>query len=87
MYYVIVLESQKDGRYYIGATAEIEDQLKRHNAGETRSTRPFLPYKIVYTEAFSNLAEARRREIASIYNKELSKIDTVILPVERPYVK
>ncbi|MCM8832211.1 MAG: UDP-4-amino-4,6-dideoxy-N-acetyl-beta-L-altrosamine transaminase [Candidatus Omnitrophica bacterium] len=29
----------------------------------------------------------RRREIVQIYNKELSKIEEVILPLERPYVK
>jgi len=29
----------------------------------------------------------RRREIVEIYNKELSKIDEIILPKERPYVK
>ena len=28
-----------------------------------------------------------RRKIVEIYNKELSKIDKIILPVERPYVK
>jgi UDP-4-amino-4,6-dideoxy-N-acetyl-beta-L-altrosamine transaminase len=29
----------------------------------------------------------RRRKLVSIYNKELSKIDKIILPVEKPYVK
>ena len=29
----------------------------------------------------------RRREIVSIYNKELSGIDEIILPIEKPYVK
>ena len=29
----------------------------------------------------------RRRELVSIYNKELFKIDKIILPVEKPYVK
>jgi len=29
----------------------------------------------------------RRRELVSIYNKELSKMDKIILPVEKPYVK
>ena len=29
----------------------------------------------------------RRREIVEIYNKELSKIDEIILPEEKPYVK
>ena len=29
----------------------------------------------------------RRREIVKIYNQELSKIDEIILPKEKPYVK
>lgn len=30
---------------------------------------------------------SRRREIVNIYNKELSKVSEVILPVEKPYIK
>ncbi len=30
---------------------------------------------------------SRRREIVNIYNKELSKVGEVILPVEKPYIK
>lgn len=29
----------------------------------------------------------RRKEIVNIYNRELSKIDEIILPIEKPYVK
>jgi len=78
VYYVYVLESQKDGRYYVGATADIKDRLKRHNAGETKSTKPYLPYKIVHIETFSSLSTARKRETEIKKRKSRKYIDNLI---------
>jgi len=78
MYYVYVLKSIKDGRYYIGATANIVDRLRRHNAGETKSTKPYLPYKVIYTESFSNLSNARKRETEIKKHKSRKYIDNLI---------
>jgi len=62
MYYIYVLRSDKNGHYYVGSTGNIEKRLKRHNTGEVKSTKPFIPYKLVYRERYQNLNEARRRE-------------------------
>ena len=61
MFYVYVLES-KNGKYYIGSTRVPGDRLKAHNAGKIRSTKAFVPYKLIYKEVYSTYTEARKRE-------------------------
>ncbi|MCU0641746.1 MAG: GIY-YIG nuclease family protein [Candidatus Margulisbacteria bacterium] len=63
MFYVYVLESERNGKYYVGSTAQPEDRLKAHNAGKVRSTKAYLPYRIIHKEAFLTYTEARRREL------------------------
>jgi putative endonuclease len=62
MYYVYILKSLKDGKYYIGSTSNLENRLSFHNAGRQRSTRYRTPFILVYTEAFSDKHTAEKRE-------------------------
>jgi len=62
MYYVYILKSCKNGRYYIGCTSNIEKRLSEHNKGKTKSTRLFMPWKLIYNECFSDKHLAFRRE-------------------------
>ena len=62
MYVVYVIRSLKDGKCYTGCTSDIEDRLKRHNAGRVRSTKNRRPFQLEYTEQFETLSEARKRE-------------------------
>lgn len=62
MFYVYVLKSLVTERCYIGHTAELEKRLAEHNRGKTRSTKGYLPWKVVYTEKFETKSEAFRRE-------------------------
>ena len=61
-YCFYILQSEKDGSYYLGQTANLEDRLKRHNQGRSRYTRNRGPWKLVYQEEFSSRSEAVRRE-------------------------
>ena len=81
MYYVYVLESLKNGRYYVGVTANLEDRLKRHNARENRSTSPYAPYIIRHTESFPTLKEARKRE-SDIKNKKSRQFIDKLIAVQ-----
>ncbi|MBI5673640.1 MAG: GIY-YIG nuclease family protein [Nitrospirae bacterium] len=40
----------------------MEKRLKEHNSGRVKSSRPYRPYKILYTQAFPTLIEARQAE-------------------------
>lgn len=62
MFYLYILHSTKNGRYYVGSCADISKRLNKHNSGLVRSTKFYLPWKIVYTEEYKTLPEARKRE-------------------------
>ncbi len=62
MYYTYIIQSEKNGRYYIGHTADIEQRIIRHNAGATPSTKAARPWKLVYAEEYSTKSEAYNRE-------------------------
>jgi len=64
-YYVYILESIKDGRYYIGSTLDVEKRLKFHNAGKQRSKKYRIPIRIVCTEELPDKKTDLRREIGS----------------------
>ena len=61
-YYVYILKSLKDGKYYIGSTSDIAARLAYHNAGKQRSTKNRIPFILVYFETFQNRSEAEMRE-------------------------
>ena len=62
MFYVYVLKSETTGRRYIGSSANLEDRLRRHNAGHSKATKHGAPWKLVHRETFATRAEAARRE-------------------------
>jgi putative endonuclease len=61
-YFVYILQSLKDGKYYIGFTSDLQKRLIFHNAGKQRSTRNRIPLKLVYSESFFSKSEALKRE-------------------------
>ncbi len=63
-YLVYILQSFKNGKYYIGHTNNIKNRLHRHNTARVKSTKKYLPWKIVHTEIYSTKSEAYRRELA-----------------------
>ncbi|HPR61504.1 MAG TPA: GIY-YIG nuclease family protein [Prolixibacteraceae bacterium] len=62
-HYVYILYSEHFGRYYIGSCQNIEERLLRHNSGATPSTKPYRPWKVVYTETLENKSDALKREL------------------------
>jgi len=65
MYKVYILQSIKDGKYYIGCTRNLERRFLEHNRGQTKSTKNRRPFRLVYVEFFKDkhLASKREREI------------------------
>jgi len=62
MYYVYVLLSLKDDKFYIGFTADLKRRLKEHNSGKNISTKSRRPLKLIYYEAHLSKLDAERRE-------------------------
>ena len=61
-HYVYVLQSQKDGMFYVGYTKDILKRLDQHNSGQVQSTKERMPMKLVYWEGCINQQDATRRE-------------------------
>ena len=61
-YYVYSLRSQKDGKYYIGSTSDVEARLRFHNAGLQRSTKSRIPFELVHQETHDSKQVALQRE-------------------------
>jgi putative endonuclease len=59
---VYVIQSEIDGRLYKGQTSDIDKRIKEHNSGKTKSTKGFVPSKLVYLETFGTREEAVLRE-------------------------
>ena len=75
MFTVYALKSAKDGRIYVGLTANPIQRLKEHNSGLVFSTKGYRPWNLFYQENFKTRIEARIREkqLKSGYGKEFLK--------------
>ncbi len=62
-YYVYILQSSKNQSLYVGYTSDLRKRFKQHNAGLSRATKPFIPYKLIFYEAFLNRVDAKNREV------------------------
>ena len=63
MHYIYILESEKNGRYYIGSTNNLERRLAEHNGGKTKSLKYIRPLKVVFKQEFATIGEVRSWEI------------------------
>lgn len=62
MYYVYILKSLKTGELYKGLTANVDQRLKSHLAGKTKSTRIRLPVELMHVEICNTRQDARKLE-------------------------
>ena len=61
-YYVYVLRSFKDGKFYTGYTTNITNRIAEHNAGKVISTKKRIQFELVYREGCLNQQDATSRE-------------------------
>ncbi len=62
MYFVYILQSNRDETYYIGQTENLKKRLEQHNLGISKYTKTKRPWKIVYIEEFKTRKNALSRE-------------------------
>lgn len=62
MFYVYILKSLKDEKFYIGSTGDLEKRIKRHNAGKNIATCHRRPFEFIHSEIYNTRAEALQRE-------------------------
>ena len=74
-YFVYILRSSLDGKFYTGYTSDINKRLAEHNSGKVESTRKRIPFELVYFEYCLNLYDALNREkyLKTTYGKRYIK--------------
>lgn len=62
-YYVYMLFSEKDHKFYVGYSKNLRQRITQHNNGEVKSTKNRRPLKLIHYEYFINEKDAKMREI------------------------
>lgn len=70
-YFVCVLLSKKEKKFYTGFTSSLTERINEHNSGKVNSTRGRTPFDLVYYEVCFNKQDALPREkyLKSTYGK------------------
>jgi putative endonuclease len=61
-YFVYILESEVNGKYYIGQTEDLQERVKRHNSGKNKYTRLYIPWELRWWKKFNTRSEAVKEE-------------------------
>ena len=62
MYQVYAIASIHRKFVYVGLTSDLEKRVLRHNSGFEKTTKPYLPFCLIYSETASDRPSARIRE-------------------------
>ena len=63
MYYVYILQSQKNPKWlYKGITSDLRRRFREHNSGKNFSTAPYIHLKLIYYEAYLLKSDTKARE-------------------------
>ena len=62
MYYVYILYSDNDEKFYVGYTKDLRRRIDEHHGGKVDSTKNRQPMRLVCYEAYLRKDEAMRRE-------------------------
>ena len=62
IYYVYVLKSKSRNWISVGITDNIERRIKQHQNGYSKSTAPYRPFCLLFTEDYPDTISARARE-------------------------
>jgi len=64
MIYVYLVQSQSSpDQRYIGLTTDLKKRLADHNAGKSRHTSKYMPWRLIPYVAFSDYAKATAFEL------------------------
>ena len=65
MYFIYILKSLRYCKSYVGCTDNLERRIIEHNSGKMMFTKKYKPWKIIYTEKYFTLSEAKKKNIFS----------------------
>lgn len=62
MVWVYAISSLNYNYIYVGMSINVNERFERHNKGRERTTKPYVPFKLIFVEGCENRVEARKRE-------------------------
>ncbi|GAA4280046.1 hypothetical protein GCM10022260_04670 [Gaetbulibacter aestuarii] len=63
MFYIYALSSLSNNYIYVGMTEDLKDRIERHNSGREKTTKPYMPFELLFSETIDgSRSEARKRE-------------------------
>ena len=62
MFYTYILQSLKDGSFYVGQSQDPLQRLEKHNSAKSGYTSTKQPWALAYQEAFDSKTDAIKRE-------------------------
>lgn len=75
---VYILQSQKNKRYYIGSTINVNRRLHEHNIGKVKATKYLRPLELKFFYPTESIKEARQLEYKLKKLKSRKIIDKII---------
>jgi len=77
-YYIYVLHNSLKNFIYIGYSKNLKQRIIAHNKGENLSTKVYIPLELIHYEAYSNIKDAKRRELYLKSNKGRTTLMTML---------
>jgi len=62
MYTTYALRSETRNYIYVGLTSDLTRRLSEHNSGKNKTTKPYRPFRVIFSKGFSTRIEARMEE-------------------------
>jgi len=59
MAFVYILKSQKNNRFYIGSTIDVDNRFIKHQKGEVKATKNLRPLTLEFYQYFPTIKEAK----------------------------
>src|SRR3989338_7886794 len=83
MAFVYILQNE-DGKYYIGSTVDLDDRMQHHLGGYTPSTKRLGKLKLIFSQKYQTLKEARSIEFKL---KKLKRHDYIASIIKDGFIK
>ena len=77
-FYVYILFNKVKDFIYIGYSEDLKQRINEHNHGQSKSTKAYLPLKLIHYEAYRNIKDAKRREMYLKTNKGRTTVITML---------
>ena len=71
MFYVYAISSLERNYIYVGLTDFVERRFLEHNSGRNKTTKPYLPFKLIFVKECATRIVAR--ELEKYYKSGIGK--------------